>query len=277
MPSYKYARPAVSVDNIIFTIQEERLKILLINRGIEPFKGSLALPGGFVRVDESLSDAAKRELTEETNLSDFHIKMFGMFDDINRDPRDRVITIGFYAIIPSHDIDIAAGSDAEDVGWYDFNEIPALAFDHNSIVSAAFNALKQDLENSSIAALFLDDEFTLAEFQNVYEMILTKKVDKRNFRKSILAENLLIKTDNMKSGGQHRPAALYKIAKSKKSAVDTSSFPSFNVKEASGDSTDESYQKGYNEGLEKGYVSGFKNALSKTNKALSRLKPDIGS
>jgi len=279
MPSYKYARPAVTVDNIIFTIQEERLKILLINRGIEPFKSSLALPGGFVRVDESLADAAKRELTEETSLSDFHIKMFGMFDDINRDPRDRVITIGFYAIIPSHDIDIAAGSDAENVDWYDFNDIPALAFDHNSIVTAAFNALKQDLENSSIAALFLDDEFTLAEFQNVYEIILTKKVDKRNFRKSILADNLLIKTDNMKSGGQHRPAALYKIAsgENEKSAVDNNNFPSLNVKKTNNDSTDELYQKGYNKGLEKGYVSGFKNALSKTNKALSRLKPDIGS
>ena len=211
MATYKYPRPATSVDIIVFTIRNNRLHILLINRGIEPFKGVLALPGGFVNTHETLFEAAQRELREETHLSNFHIKMFGVFDEVKRDPRDRVISVGFYAIIPSQDIKVIAGSDAENADWYDFMELPKLAFDHNEIVNLAFNTLTSDLENSCLAAQFLDTEFTLAEFQDAYEIILTKKVDKRNFRKWLNTTDFFIKTENKKSGGQHRPAALYKI------------------------------------------------------------------
>jgi 8-oxo-dGTP diphosphatase len=211
MATYKYARPATAVDTIIFTIRNNRLEILLVNRGIEPFKGCLALPGGFVRMDETLMDAAKRELTEETGLPDLHIKMFGIFDGVNRDPRDRVISVGFYAIISCIDIEVIAGSDAANADWYDFESLPALAFDHNTVIKLAYQTLTADLEHSFLAARFLANEFTLAELQSVHEIILGKTLDKRNFRKWITSTGYFVKTQNTKSGGQHRPAALYKV------------------------------------------------------------------
>jgi 8-oxo-dGTP diphosphatase len=253
MPSYKYARPATAVDIIIFTIRDECLKILLVNRGIEPYKGDLALPGGFARIDETLIEAAKRELEEETHLSNFHIKMFGVFDEVDRDPRDRVISVGFYAIITSQNMNVVAGSDAEHADWYDFKKLPKLAFDHNKIVNSAFNSLTSDLENSSLAAKFLENEFTLAEFQDVYEMILTTKVDKRNFRKWINTTDFFIKTDNKKSGGQHRPAALYTVKDNGenfliKEPIELSTQCTLNIEK-------NQYELGYKEGFNKALVN----------------------
>jgi len=248
MATYKYPRSATTVDIIIFTIREQALHVLLVNRGIEPFKGSLALPGGFVQVNETLVEAAKRELKEETQLANFHLKMFGVFDDVNRDPRDRVISIGFYAIVPSHDLIVSAGSDAEHADWYPFENLPNLAFDHKNIIDLAFSNLTTDLYDSSLAAKFLDEEFTLAEFQDVYETILTKKVDKRNFRKWINSTDYFIKTENKKSGAQHRPAALYKIKEASKITEKTQLI---NGESESTNNVKSDYKKGYEQGFKK--------------------------
>jgi 8-oxo-dGTP diphosphatase len=256
MATYKYPRPATTVDIIVFTIRQNRLHILLINRGIEPFKGVLALPGGFVNTHETLFDAAQRELQEETDITDFHLKMFGIFDDIERDPRDRVLSVGFYAIIPSHDIIVEAGSDAENADWYVYEDLPALAFDHNKIVKLAFKTLITDLENSSLPSKFLDEEFTLAEFQKVYEIILTKEVDKRNFRKWINSTDYFTKTDKLKSGGQHRPAALYKINNNEEeSTKNTVHSPQNEMSQVTDIPSENDYQQGY----EKGFQQALKN------------------
>jgi len=266
MATYKYPRPATTVDIIVFTIRHNRLHILLINRGIEPFKGVLALPGGFVNTSETLFDAAQRELKEETHLSDFHLKMFGIFDDIERDPRDRVLSVGFYAIIPSHDIIVEAGTDAENVDWYVYEDLPALAFDHNKIVDLAFKTLISDLENSSLPSKFLETEFTLAEFQKVYEIILTKEVDKRNFRKWINSTDYFIKTDKLKSGGQHRPAALYKIKSSDDETIKNSVQSTQNeMSKITDNSSKTDYQQGYQ--------SGFQQALKNVTNFVNKTQP----
>ncbi|NQZ21078.1 MAG: NUDIX hydrolase [Colwellia sp.] len=263
MATYKYPRAATTVDIIIFTIREQALHVLLVNRGIDPFKGSLALPGGFVQVNETLIAAAQRELQEETQLANFHLKMFGVFDDVNRDPRDRVISIGFYAIVPSHDLIVLAGSDAEHADWYPFESLPSLAFDHKDIIDLAFSNLTSDLYNTCLAAKFLDEEFTLAEFQAVYETILTKKVDKRNFRKWISSTDYFIKTDNKKSGAQHRPAALYKIKDALKPSEKIAQIQVNNSEHENKSKSETESNNNTNNDYNKGYEQGFKKALSK--------------
>jgi len=273
MATYKYPRPATTVDIIVFTIRENRLKILLINRGIEPFKGDLALPGGFVHTNETLFEAAQRELKEETHIVDFHLKMFGIFDEIDRDPRDRVLSVGFYAIIPSHDIIVEAGSDAENADWYVYEDLPKLAFDHNKIVELAFNSLMTDLENTSLPSKFLDKEFTLAEFQKVYEIILTKNVDKRNFRKWINSTDYFIKTDKLKSGGQHRPAALYKIKNNEEEVV-TNAVQSIQNKITK--TTVDAKKEHYDQGFQNGYQQALENVTNfvKNEKTAMKTKPN---
>jgi len=274
MATYKYPRPATTVDIIVFTIRQNRLKILLINRGIEPFKGDLALPGGFVHTNETLFEAAQRELKEETHIVDFHLKMFGIFDEIDRDPRDRVLSVGFYAIIPSHDIIVEAGSDAENADWYVYEDLPKLAFDHNKIVELAFNSLMTDLENTSLPSKFLDKEFTLAEFQKVYEIILTKNVDKRNFRKWINSTDYFIKTDKLKSGGQHRPAALYTI-KNNEEEVITNAVQSIQNKITK--TTVDTKKEHYDQGFQNGYQQALENVTNfvKNEKTAMKTKPNI--
>jgi len=266
MATYKYPRSATTVDIIIFTIRDQALQVLLINRGIEPFKGSLALPGGFVQINETLMEAAKRELKEETQLANLHLKMFGVFDDVNRDPRDRVISIGFYAIVPSQDLMLLAGSDAEHADWYPFESLPNLAFDHKEIVDLAFSNLTTDLYNSSLAAKFLDKEFTLAEFQDVYETILTQKVDKRNFRKWINSTDYFIKTDKKKSGGQHRPAALYKIKQELPPPHKTAQKQLSGPENKAGIDSNNDSNNDYNQG----YEQGFNKALAKVTDFIKR-------
>lgn len=262
MVTYKYARPAMATDIIIFTIVNNRLSILLVNRGIEPFKGALALPGGFVRMEETLMACAQRELTEEAGLSTQHIKAFGVFDGVGRDPRDRVISVGFYAIIPCADIQLIAGSDAEKADWYDFETLSELAFDHNTIVEQAYQALTVDLDNSALATSFLPPLFTLAEFQQVFEIILGKSLDKRNFRKWISSLDYIVKTDSKKSGGQHRPAALYQISKdySTTNTLQPITLPSQQSEPAS---NAQQYQSGYDQG--------FKAALRSVNGFIASL------
>lgn len=211
MYSYRYPHPAVTTDIVIFTIRDGRLKLLLIKRGGEPYQGRWALPGGFVEMDEDLEASARRELEEETGVSGVYLEQLYTFGRPDRDPRERVITVAYYALIPSDQVRLQAATDAEAVGWFAFEELPPLAFDHDEIVTMAHQRLVAKLDYSTIAFQFLPREFTLSELQDVYEIIRREPVDKRNFRKQVLALGKLVETKKMKRDGAHRPARLYRV------------------------------------------------------------------
>jgi len=211
MYQYMYPHPALTTDIVIFTIRDKELKLLLILRGGEPYEGKWALPGGFVKLGEDLESGARRELEEETGIRDVYLEQLYTFGAVERDPRERVITVAYYALIPSDQIQLRAATDAEAVGWFNMNELPALAFDHQQIVEMAHQRLTAKLDYSTIAFQFMPDEFTLSEFQEVYEIILQEDIDKRNFRKWVLALEQIEETGNEKRDGPHRPAKLYRV------------------------------------------------------------------
>ncbi len=209
--TYEYPHPAVTTDIVIFTIRQDELKVLLIKRALPPFQGEWALPGGFIDLDESLEKGARRELEEETGVSGVYLEQLYTFGQPDRDPRERVITVAYYALIPSDKIEIRAATDAEGVSWFGMEEIPELAFDHEQILQAAHERLAAKLDYSTIAFQFMPKAFTLTELQQVYELILRESVDKRNFRKRILSLNLIKETGKERKAGAHRPAKLYRV------------------------------------------------------------------
>jgi len=211
MYSYEYPHPAVSVDIVIFTIRDARLKLLLIRRAGEPYRGKWALPGGFIHLDEALDASARRELEEETGVSGVYLEQLYTFGAPARDPRERVITVAYYALIPSDRLQLRAATDAEAVGWFGMDELPALAFDHTDIIAMAHERLVAKLDYSTIAFQFMGDDFTLSELQSVYEIILREALDKRNFRKWALALEQIEETGRERRDGAHRPAKLYRL------------------------------------------------------------------
>lgn len=211
MYQYEYPHPAVTTDVVIFSIRDNQLKLLLIKRGLTPFKGKWALPGGFVNLDESLEEGARRELEEETGLSGVFLEQLYTFGEPARDPRERVITVSYYALIPSDQLSLLASTDAEAVGWFAMDELPTLAFDHHDIVAMAHERLAAKLDYSTLAFQFMASEFTLSDLQQVYEIILQGSIDKRNFRKWVLAMERIEETGEVKRDGPHRPAKLYRL------------------------------------------------------------------
>lgn len=211
MYQYEYPHPAVTTDIVIFTVRDKQLKLLLIMRGGEPFKGKWALPGGFVQMDEDLETGARRELAEETGVSGVYLEQLYTYGAVDRDPRERVITVAYSALIPSDKIVLQAATDAEAVGWFSMDDFPELAFDHQQIVDMAHQRLVAKLDYSTIAFQFMPEEFTLSELQDVYEIILREEMDRRNFRKWMLALDQIKETGNEKREGAHRPAKLYTV------------------------------------------------------------------
>jgi len=209
--TYQHPHPAVTTDIVIFTIRQDELKVLLVKRANAPFQGEWALPGGFVALDESLEEGARRELQEETGVAGVYLEQLYTFGKPDRDPRERVITVAYYALIPTDEVEIRAATDAEGVSWYGMEELPNLAFDHAEILDAAHERLVAKLEYSTIAFQFMPREFTLTELQTVYELILREPVDKRNFRKRILSLKLIKETGTERKSGAHRPAKLYRV------------------------------------------------------------------
>lgn len=207
----QFERPAVTVDIIIFTIVEDDLKVLLVKRKIPPFKGMWAIPGGFVHIDESLDDAARRELQEETSVSDVYLEQLYTFGDPHRDPRTRVITVVYFALVDSEQLNIQAATDAEEVRWFSMYKLPELAFDHKEILDYALERLRNKLNYTTVGFQLLPKKFTLTELQRIYEIILNKKLDKRNFRKKILSMGILKECEGETKiyKGYHRPAQLY--------------------------------------------------------------------
>lgn len=209
----KFDRPSVTVDIVIFNIRNNELKVLLVKRKIWPFKDYWALPGGFVKLDESLEEAAKRELYEETGVKDVYLEQLYSFGDPKRDPRTRVITVSYFALIGPEDIKTRASTDVSDVQWFSAFNLPKLAFDHKNIMEYGIKRLRWKLEYTTIGFKLLPKRFTLSEFQNIYEIIFNKKFDKRNFRKKILSLGLIEETKEIKTNVSHRPPRLYSFKK----------------------------------------------------------------
>ena len=186
---YKYEHPAVTTDCVIFTYEDWKLKGLLVKRGGEPYKGEWALPGGFLRGDETAREGALRELKEETALEASAIGELGVFSDPSRDSRERVITIAFYALVkPSK---VQGGDDADEAAWFPIDDLPQLAFDHADIIHSALERLKRDIHFEPIGFDLLDEEFTIPDLQRLYEIILGVKFDRRNFQRKILSSGIL--------------------------------------------------------------------------------------
>ena len=213
--TYEYPRPSLTVDCIIFGLDESsRLKVLLIQRAKDPFKDAWALPGGFVDENETLEYAALRELKEETGVSDVFIEQLFTFGTPGRDPRGRVVTVAYYSLINLAEHKIGADTDALDVKWFPINSLPPLAFDHAEILKTAITRLRGKVRYQPIGFELLAEKFTLTQLQKLYETILDKELNKRNFRTKILKMNIL-KEEDILRGVAHRPAQLYSFDKAK--------------------------------------------------------------
>ncbi|MBQ0115568.1 MAG: NUDIX hydrolase [Bacteroidales bacterium] len=195
--SYKYPHPSVTTDCVIFGFDGKDLKVLLIERGIEPFKGTWAFPGGFLRMEESAEEGAKRELFEETGLRSSYIKQFHAFTNPQRDPRERVITIAYYALVKIEEVQ--GGDDAAKAQWFSLDNIPSLAFDHDRILRFAMRELRKQIHFEPIGFELLPEEFTMKELQQLYEAILEVHFDRRNFSKKMLHIGLLEQVEGVKT------------------------------------------------------------------------------
>jgi 8-oxo-dGTP diphosphatase len=201
---------AVATDIVVFSIKNDELQVLLIRRGIAPQQSSWALPGGFVGPQESLDDAARRELGEETGVSDLYLEQLYSFGEPDRDPRGRVVSVAYLALMRAGSQELVAGTDAADAQWFAISKLPRLAFDHADILELARERLAKKVNYSSIALQLMPEEFTLAELQTVHETLTGRAADKRNFRKLIANQGTVVETGKMHQSGAHRPAALYR-------------------------------------------------------------------
>jgi 8-oxo-dGTP diphosphatase len=213
MVAKTYEKPSVTADIIIFTIKDDELKAILVKRKNPPFENMWALPGGFVRINESLDDAAKRELKEETGVEEVYLEQLYSFGEPKRDPRERVITVAYFALINSERINLKASSDASDAQWFSIKKLPELAFDHKEIIEYALKRLRWKLEYTNVSYSLLPEKFTLTDLQRTYEVILDKQLDKRNFRKKISSLNILKDLKENTTDVPHRPAKLYSFKK----------------------------------------------------------------
>jgi 8-oxo-dGTP diphosphatase len=215
--SYEYPRPAITVDCIIFGLDaSQQLKVLLIQRAREPYQNFWAFPGGFVDTEETLEAAALRELEEETGMRDVFIEQLFTFGDPGRDPRGRVISVAYFALVNLTAHQIQASSDASKAGWFEVNNLPELAFDHQKIFTTALDRLRAKVRYQPIGFELLPEQFTLTQLQQLYETVLgvEESLNKRNFRKRILDMGILQEV-GIQEGVAHRPAKLYSFDKSK--------------------------------------------------------------
>ena len=211
--TYDYPRPAVTTDCVIFGYDGKELKVLLIERGIEPFKGCWAFPGGFLNMDEDALAGARRELKEETGLEDAFIEQFHTFSEPGRDPRGRVITIAHYALVKIQEVE--GGDDAAQARWFPIGEVPPLAFDHDRILRMAMSRLKERIHFEPVGFELLPDVFTMPQLQNLYEAILEVHFDRRNFASKMLKLGILEDTGDRPAGASSRIPVSYRFNKEK--------------------------------------------------------------
>jgi 8-oxo-dGTP diphosphatase len=204
-------RPALTVDCVVFGFDEGDLKVLLIQRAIAPFEGKWALPGGFVHLEEGLEEAARRELEEETGVGKVYLEQLFTFGDPGRDPRGRVVSVAYYALVKLSDHRIRAATDASSAAWFAVSDTPSLAFDHDRILEVALARLKAKVRYQPLGFELLPAKFTLSQLQHLYESVLETALDKRNFRKKILAMGVLEELDEVEQDVAHRAARLYRF------------------------------------------------------------------
>lgn len=214
--TYEYPRPALTVDCVIFGMDSSSdLKVLLIQRGHAPYKDHWALPGGFVDMEEDLENAALRELAEETGVKDVFIEQLYTFGAPSRDPRGRVVSVAYFALVNLDEHPVQASSDARNVNWFSQEKMPALAFDHQLIYETALNRLRAKVRYQPVGFELLPEQFTLSQLQKLYETILgVKELNKRNFRTRIQKMGVLNEV-GIQTGVAHRPAKLYSFDKAK--------------------------------------------------------------
>jgi 8-oxo-dGTP diphosphatase len=206
---YEYPRAALTLDCVVFGLDDADLQVLLIQRDLEPFQGCWALPGGFLRLDEELEEGARRELKEETGLHPPFLEQLCTIGTIARDSRERVVTIAYFALVNIRDHAIRAATDARAAAWFSVEDLPTLAFDHASIVAQAHERLRGKLTYCPIGFELLPPRFPLSQLQQVYETILERKLDRRNFRRKILSFGFIVETDEVQQDVAHRAARLY--------------------------------------------------------------------
>ena len=209
--TYEFPRAALTVDCVVFGFDEGELKVLLIQRNLAPYAGKWALPGGFVHINETLEEAALRELQEETGISRVYLEQLYSFGGIDRDPRERVVSIAYYALVKLGDHRIRAATDAREAAWFGVSDLPTLAFDHDHILGVALQRLKGKVQYEPVGFELLPPKFTLSQIQHLYEAILEQQFDKRNFRKKLLSMGLLVELDEIEQDVAHRAARLYRF------------------------------------------------------------------
>ncbi|PIQ84279.1 MAG: NUDIX hydrolase [Candidatus Omnitrophica bacterium CG11_big_fil_rev_8_21_14_0_20_63_9] len=206
---------AIAVDVVLLTIQGGTLKVLLVKREQAPYRGTWALPGGVVGADESVDDAALRELHEETNIGNIYLEQLYTFGDPTRDPRGRVITVAYYALVNWQQFQLKARQRVTEASWFAVKRLPTLAFDHRRIVDYALERLRYKINYTTVGFQLLPREFTLTELQSSYEVILGQRLDKRNFRRKMLQLGILKDTAHVRAIGRQRPARLYTFTEPK--------------------------------------------------------------
>jgi 8-oxo-dGTP diphosphatase len=209
----EYEQPAVTVDLVIFTVSNDTLKSMLVKRAEGPFAGCWSIPGGFLKVGESLEDAALRVLREKAGVENVYLEQLYTFGAPDRDPRARVITVTYFALIPWKNLYQPDSAKITDLTWASVDRLPKLAFDHKEILHYAVQRLRAKASYSNIVYGLMPEQFRLSELQRMYEIIINDKLDKRNFRKRMLSTGLLQETGKKDSAGAHRPAMLYQFKK----------------------------------------------------------------
>ncbi len=207
---HKFQKPSVTADIVVFTIQDGKLKVLIVKRRLEPFKSKWALPGGFVRIHESLEEAAKRELREEAGVENVYLEQLYTFGNPDRDPRGRVITVAYMALINSGNVKLKARTDVSEASWFATEKLSGLAFDHKKILDYALQRLRWKFEYTTVAFSLLPKKFTISQIQEIYDIVFNKKFDKRNFAKKILSLGIL-KEEGINRNVAHRPPMLYSL------------------------------------------------------------------
>lgn len=204
-------RLCLAVDCVVFSLSATALQVMLIQRGIPPFEGQWALPGGFVRADESLEATARRELYEETGIEKIYLEQLYTFGEVDRDPRERVVTVAYYALINLKYQSIRASTDASQAQWFSVDSLPPLVFDHQRIFQTAMDRLRGKVRYEPIGFELLPPKFTLPELQKLYELVLGFPLDKRNFRKKFLSMDLLIDLGEKEIDVKRRAGKLYQF------------------------------------------------------------------